>query len=136
MKVKLDGRISKETRDAINIAVKKAVFEQHDRLNEDFDAIVLYVLHETEKFGYGRLRRFYERFRECYEDLRQNYMMGNETAYVCRIKLLEETGVDVGEWNREITKRNARNEEEQNSAVRPDPGAEGQASGVVPSKAE
>ena len=111
MKVKLDGRISKETRDAINIAVKKAVFEQHDRLNEDFDAIVLYVLHETEKFGYGRLRRFYERFREYYETLRETYQMGNDTAYVCRIKLLEETGVDVAEWNREITKRHSDPEE-------------------------
>jgi len=105
MKVKLDARLSKETREAIDMAAKKAVFEQHDALNVDFDGIVLWVLHHTEGFGAARLRRFYDNFRAHYEELRQKYQMGNDTAYVCRLKLLEETGVDVAAWNAEITGR-------------------------------
>lgn len=111
MKVRLDAGLPKETREAVKAAAMKAVFEQHDALNNDFDAIVLWVLRESEGYGYARLRRFYENFRKYYEDLREKYMMGNDTAFVCRTKLFE-AGVDIASWNAEITGRNSHEEKD------------------------
>ena len=100
MKAMIRDSLPRKTKDAIKREVRSQVYAQKKRINADFDAMVLWVLHEKFGFGRERLRRFYDAFVAEVHRLDEAYQMGGETGYVCRVKL-KEIGVDVEAWNDE-----------------------------------
>ena len=92
---------------------RREVFEQKRCLDDDFDAAVLWALHQAFGFGADRLRRFYDAFIANYDEMRAYYLgtdadgeevVDGTVAFACKAHLLR-IGVDVAEWNKEITRR-------------------------------
>lgn len=96
---KIRQQILKETR--------REVFRQRKALDDDFDAMVLWVLHERFGFGKKRLRRYYDAFMEAYGALRDFYVgedadgeavQDGTVCFKAKQDLLK-IGVDIAEWN-------------------------------------
>ena len=80
---------------------RKAMELEINRQNaNDFDAMVLYVLHTHLGFGKKRLRRFYDAFSAEHDKLIEHYEMPDGGAWLADMKL-KEIGVDVAAWNKE-----------------------------------
>lgn len=86
-------------RKAMNHEIKRQLVEEHQKSNEDIDAMVLYTLAE----GYGwrrkRLRKFWNKFKEVHKDLCDYYLMHEpgDNEWLAHRKL-KQIGVDVHEW--------------------------------------
>jgi len=92
---------------------RREVFEQKRCLDDDFDAAVLWALHQAFGFGADRLRRFYDAFIDIYDELRTYYLgtdadgeevVDGTVAFACKENLLR-IGVDVAEWNLKTERR-------------------------------
>lgn len=92
---------------------RREVFEQKRCLDDDFDAAVLWALHQAFGFGSDRLRRFYDAFIANYDEMREFYLgtdadgeevVDGTVAFACKANLLR-IGVDVAEWNQETNRR-------------------------------
>lgn len=89
---------TKAQRAAIKAEAQKQVYEARDRLFNDMDAVIMWVLHEEFGFGKKRLRRFFNAFIREYRGLQEFYELGSDTPFVCK-KKLNEIGVDIDKWN-------------------------------------
>lgn len=86
---------------AMELEIKRQLAEADRQHTDDVDAMVLYTLHKHLGFGKQRLRKFYEAFSAEHDRLIQHYEMPDDFPWLCKMKLKEETGVDVEAWNRE-----------------------------------
>ena len=114
MKVNVNGmnRYPKLRKEIVREA-RRELFEQKKILGNDFDAAVLWTLHQAFGFGAKRLRRFYDAFLAEYDRLREFYTGtdadGNEVldgtvSFACR-ENLKRIGVDIAEWNEHIGRK-------------------------------
>lgn len=87
-------------RKAMELEINRQLAESDRKHTNDFDAMVLYVLHQHLGFGKKRLRRFYEAFSVEHNKLIEHYEMPDSGAWLADMKL-KEIGVDVAAWNRE-----------------------------------
>ena len=85
---------------ALEIEMRKQIFEQQKQYCNDTDALILYVLHAHLGFGKKRLREFYEAYSKELTKLTEYYEMPEDDAFLARIKL-KEIGVDIEAWNNE-----------------------------------
>ena len=93
---------------AADIARKMArieVLKANQQFAEDFDACVLYALHEIFGFGPVRLRRFFHRYRELREEVMERYRFadGNADFTWWAVRELRKIGVDVTNLKEEET---------------------------------
>lgn len=87
-------------RKAMELEINRQLAESGRKHVNDFDAMVLYVLHTHLGFGKKRLRRFYEAFSAEHNKLIEHYEMPDSGAWLADMKL-KEIGVDVAAWNAE-----------------------------------
>ena len=64
---------TKAQRAAIRAEAQKQVYEARDKLFNDMDAVIMWVLHEEFGFGNERLRRFFDAFIREYRGLQEFY---------------------------------------------------------------
>lgn len=94
-------QFTKKEQEAIDreIRVQCAAFEDgHDR---EFDAIVLWLLHEKFGFGEMRLRRFYDLYSSEVSALLDRYKMEKSDAVWLCTQKLKEYGIDIEAWEKE-----------------------------------
>ena len=99
MKVDIHGKLSHEVRQKIRREARTQMLEQHRKINADFDAMVLWVLHSRFGFGKKRLERFYEEFLKEYEEMKEYYASNDDTIIFAAREKLKRIGVDVYAWN-------------------------------------
>ena len=56
------AKLSKAEQKALDIEVRKAIAEMDDANTREFDAMVLWILHEQFGFGPKRLKKFHDSF--------------------------------------------------------------------------
>lgn len=82
---------------------RKEVFKANEQFAEDFDACVLYALHEVCGFGRVRLTRFFHRYKELRGEVLDRYQFadGNADFTWWATRELHRIGVDMDELRRE-----------------------------------
>ena len=90
---------AKEQR-ALDEAINQQIIETHQRFTDDFDYMILRVLHNHFGFGPERLRKAYNLFMEDNESLIKHYEMPDAGVYIAR-KEMNDIGCNVEQWNLE-----------------------------------
>lgn len=92
--------LTAKERKAMELEINRQIAEADRQHTNDFDAMVLYVLHTHLGFGKKRLRRFYDAFSAEHDKLIEHYEMPDGGAWPADMKL-KKIGVDVAAWNAE-----------------------------------
>jgi hypothetical protein len=95
-----DVELSSKEQKAMEKKINQQILEQHRKFSDDFDYMILSVLHRHFGFGPVRLRRAYDLFRADYEGLKKRYEMAEAGVYIAR-KEMNELGCNVERWNKE-----------------------------------
>lgn len=103
--LKFRGKIFKvqftpQEQKAMDEEINRQVIERHQQFTDDFDYMVMRILHEHFGFGLTRLRRFYDLFAEDNDDLIEHYEMPDAGVYIAR-KEMNEIGCNIEKWNQE-----------------------------------
>ena len=86
---------------AMEIEIRAEMAEYHKKHYREIDAIILWVLHEQERYGKIKLKRFYKSFVPAIDNLLKRYEMDtSECAWLCTRKL-KEIGIDLEELEKE-----------------------------------
>jgi hypothetical protein len=80
--------------------INQQIIERHREFTDDFDYMVMKLLHDHFGFGLTRLRRFYEAFTADNDALIKHYEMSDAGVYVAR-KEMNEIGCNIEKWNSE-----------------------------------
>lgn len=94
MKVILPANLTKSQKAAINQEVRKQYAEVTKQWDSDYEAMMLWILHECYGFGKKRLLEFRKVFMQEAKNLRDFYEMPEDPAYPAKAKL-KEIGIDV-----------------------------------------
>ena len=84
----------------IDEEINRQVIEQHQKYTDDFDYMVMKILHQEFGFGLTRLKRFYEAFTTKNDALVKHYEMPDAGVYIAR-KEMNEIGCNIEKWNSE-----------------------------------
>ena len=85
-----------QTRATIDELIKEEILKKDKDFMLNMDTMYLWVLHKKYGWGYKRLKQFYlDTFQE-HLRMREFYEM--DDMYLEKVKLKEETGVDVEDW--------------------------------------
>lgn len=85
---------------AANLEIGRQLAEYTLKHEKEFDAMVLWTLHEEFGFGPERLQRLYTAFGARIKELLKKYELGElDKAWACTERL-EEYGIDLDEWKR------------------------------------
>lgn len=95
-----DIELSKKEQRALEAEIKRQMLEYHRQFIDDFDYMVMDLLHDHLGLGYTRLRRFYDAFCEAYDAMEKHYEMADAGMYIAR-KKMNELGVNIEQWNSE-----------------------------------
>lgn len=90
-------------RQAVELEVGHMIAKANEQNAANFDALVLYVLHVHYGWGKDRLKKFWTAFCKEHKALCDRYCMygvGDNTWLAH--KKLEEIGVDIAEWYKEM----------------------------------
>lgn len=86
---------------AMMIEIRKQLAYYGRKHERETDAIVLWVLHSEFGFGAKRLRRFYDTFAPCVNELADRYELDDDDRpWICTYKL-KEYGIDLEQWEKE-----------------------------------
>lgn len=85
---------------AMDEEIHRQIIATHRQFTDDFDYMILRVLHNHFGFGLKRLRKAYDLFCEDNEALIKHYEMADAGAYIAR-KEMNAIGCNVEQWNRE-----------------------------------
>ena len=99
MKARLPIQITKKQRAAMKSEINRQILAQDRHYQMDSDAMILYVLHLCFGMGRERLMRFWRMSIEEHKRIKEFYEMEDyeDWKWVYRIKLKEETGIDIEE---------------------------------------
>ena len=100
MKAKIPWQGSAEERRAMKEEINRQIVETNREYKNDFDAMILWTLHELCGFGKKRLREVYDAFADKYDELVDHYEAPDKGAWIANYKL-REIGVDISAWNKE-----------------------------------
>ena len=95
-----DVELSPKEQKAMNEKINEQIIANHRQFTDDFDYMILRVLHQHFGFGPKRLRKAYNLFMQDNEDLIKHYEMADAGVYVAR-KEMNAIGCNVEEWNKE-----------------------------------
>ena len=94
------GVMSAAERKAMDLEIQRQLAEYDRKHLAEIDAMILWVLHDQFGFGPKRLRRFYDNFHACTNELIARYAMDTgDDIWLCT-QMLKRIGVDVEEWHR------------------------------------
>jgi hypothetical protein len=80
--------------------INEQIIATHRQFTDDFDYMILRVLHEHFGFGLQRLKKAYELFMNDNEALIKHYEMPDAGVYIAR-KEMNAIGCNVEQWNKE-----------------------------------
>lgn len=87
--------LTKKQKDVLKDEIGKALIKKLEEYDREFDAMVLWVLHEQLGFGKTRLERFYKTFFALSQELKQRYE--EDSPGLPAMAELKSIGVDVVE---------------------------------------
>lgn len=85
---------------ALDEEVNRQIIERHKEFTDDFDYMVMHLLHKHFGFGLTRLKRFYELFSEENDELIEHYEMPDGGVYIARQEM-NAIGCNIEKWNSE-----------------------------------
>lgn len=92
--------LTKKEQKALDEEVNRQLIEMHQCFVDDFDYMILRVLHNHFGFGPQRLRKAYDLFHADNEELIKHYEMPDAGVYIAR-KEMNEIGCNIEQWNKE-----------------------------------
>ena len=92
--------LSKKEQRAMDEEINRQIIERHRQFTDDFDYMVMKLLHDHFGFGPVRLRRFYDHFIKDNEALIEHYEMADAGVYMAR-KEMDAIGCNIEKWNQE-----------------------------------
>ena len=95
-----DVELTPKEQQAMNEKINEQIIATHRQFTDDFDYMILRVLHEHFGFGLQRLRKAYDLFVQDNEDLVKHYEMSDAGVYIAR-REMNAIGCNVEEWNKE-----------------------------------
>lgn len=95
-----DVELTPKEQRALEEKVNQQVIETNRRFENDFDYMILRVLHNHFGFGPKRLRKAYELFVKDNEALVKHYEMPDAGVYIAR-KEMNDIGCNVEQWSLE-----------------------------------
>ena len=103
MKARIPAQFTKNQRQNVRRAIADEWLKRDAEYSMEFDAMLLFVLHEQFGFGKKRLRRYFDACFRLHHELRDKYQFhGQEDmGWLYRRKLAEDAGVDIEDWYRE-----------------------------------
>ena len=85
---------------ALDEEVNRHIVERHKEFVDDFDYMIMYILHKHFGFGLTRLRRFYDIFASENDAIVKHYEMPDAGVYVARQEM-DAIGCNIEKWNSE-----------------------------------
>ena len=95
-----DVELSPKEQKVMNEKINQQIIATHQQFVDDFDYMILRVLHDHFGFGPQRLKKAYELFMDGNEALIKHYEMADAGVYTAR-KEMNAIGCNVEQWNRE-----------------------------------
>ena len=91
---------NKKEQKAFDEEINRQMIERHRQFTDDFDYMVMKILHDHFGFGFTRLKRFYDVFNVENDALEKHYEMADAGVFIAR-KEMNDIGVNIEQWNRE-----------------------------------
>lgn len=109
MKARLSSQFTNKQRTMMKNEINRQILKQERHYQMDSDAMILYILHLCFGMGRERLMRFWRMSIEEHKRIKEFYEMQEyeDWKWVYRIKLKEETGIDIEELYKEHDKEAA-----------------------------
>ena len=95
-----DVELTAKEQKAVDAEINRQLIEAHLRFEDDFDYMILWVLHNHFDFNLQQLRTAYDLFREDNKKLIEHYEMPDAGVYIAR-KEMNAIGCNVEKWNQE-----------------------------------
>ena len=95
-----DVELSPKEQKVMNEKINAQIIATHQQFTDDFDYMILYVLHKHFGFGPSRLRKAYDLFVEENESLIKHYEMPDAGVFIAREEM-NAIGCNVEQWSRE-----------------------------------
>lgn len=95
-----DVELSKKEQQFLDEKIRQQILEKHKEFADDFDYMILWILHKYFGFGLKRLRKVYDLFRQENDALVKHYESADAGVFIAR-KEMNAIGCNVEEWNRE-----------------------------------
>lgn len=92
--------LSPKEQKALDEEIKRQEVEIHRQFTDDYDYMVMWILHRHFGFGLTRLKRFYDIFSDEYDAFEKHYEMADAGMYIAR-KEMNAIGCNVEQWNKE-----------------------------------
>ena len=92
-------RMTAKERKALRKEIDKQLADNVRNMSSDLTALVLWELHEQERWGKIKLLRFQKRFQPMIKQLQDYYQVrtADDTNFICKHRLKNEVGIDVDE---------------------------------------
>ena len=100
----LGAKLTNSEQKALDIEVRKSLLEHAKQHENEFDALVLWQLHEQFGFGKERLWRLYKGFNKGIRELLKKYEMDENDDIWMATKRLKEYGIDLEKWAEKVKK--------------------------------
>ena len=95
-----DVELTPKEQKVMNEKINEQIIATHQQFTDDFDYMILRVLHNHFGFGPARLRKAYELFMQDNEALIKHYEMPDAGVFIAR-KEMNAIGCNVEQWNHE-----------------------------------
>lgn len=95
-----DVELTAKEQRAMDEKINRQIIETHQQFTDDFDYMILRVLHNHFGFELEDLKKAYHLFVEDNEALIKHYEMPDAGVYIAR-KEMNGIGCNVEQWNRE-----------------------------------
>jgi hypothetical protein len=95
-----DVELTPKEQKVLNEKINEQIIATHQQFTDDFDYMILKVLHDHFGFGLQRLRKAYNFFVQDNEALIKHYEMPDAGVYIAR-REMNAIGCNVEEWNKE-----------------------------------
>ena len=95
-----DVELTAKEQKALDEKVNQQIIESHRQFTDDFDYLILWILHIYFGFGLKRLRKAYDLFMQTNEALIKHYESADAGVFIAR-KEMNAIGCNVEQWNKE-----------------------------------
>ena len=95
-----DVELSPKEQKVMNEKINEQIIASHRQFTDDFDYMILWILHQHFGFGPQRLRKVYDLVIQENEALIKHYEMSDAGVYIAR-RDMNAIGCNVEEWNKE-----------------------------------
>lgn len=95
-----DVELTAKEKKVLDEKVNQQIIETHQKFTDDFDYMILWILHNYFGFGLKRLRKAYDLFVKIHEALIKHYESADAGVFIAR-KEMNAIGCNIEQWNQE-----------------------------------